>query len=704
MAIEDYFRHALGVLEYDRIREVLTSYATSALGRHIAQRMEPLRDVARLRELQAETMELCELQRIERIPLAGLSDVVTDLHAVVEQGRPAEADFLYRVVELIRAGQSLKHALGKDAQLYPHLSRLSHRIEDIPDLREDIPALIHPKGGVKDEASEKLARLRLRSRECREALRETSNAVLKRSDLRKCFQTEGVTLKNDRYLLPVKSEYRSWIRGPIRDRSQSGSTLYIEPDTIVSFGDELVDLLEDERREVVRILWELTRKVLDRRPEIERLQSRLARIDFTYAKASYAQAFDLEAPEINEEGTLDLRGARHPYLLWLARDVRQDIRDVDLEVVQSKVVPIDVRLGQGTNILIVTGPNTGGKTVVLKTVGLNVLLALSGVPVSVARGSRVPVYHDLFADIGDEQSIEQSLSTFSSHLKQVVQVLRHASNRSLVLLDELGSGTDPLEGAALGRSLLDFFRQKGWSAIITTHLGSLKQYAYLHDDVENAAMEFDQRSLRPTYRLLLGVPGSSNALAVARGLGLDEEIVASARREIEAAEEPTREIIFRMERSRRRIEKERRRTEKTRRQVQEEAKAYEERLQEVDARKEGLDAEAQEEVDRLLRAAQDELRPLLQKLKNVPQTHRPLVVELEERVEKFLTSTPLGEKREAFARSLKKEDEVYVPKFRCKGTVRKINKKERAVTVLIEGIPTELSFDDVSWLERAPGN
>ncbi|MBN1443699.1 MAG: hypothetical protein JXA90_13400, partial [Planctomycetes bacterium] len=662
MALPDHYQHALRVLEYDRIREVLTSYAASALGRKVAARIEPLADPARLRALHAETTELCELMRVARLPLSGLSEAAEGIRAIREQGRPAEPDFLYRVVELIRAGQSLRAVLSRDPDLYPHLARLAAGLEDLPDLREEIPRSIEPSGDVRDEATVKLAGLRKEIRELRETLRHRSASILRQGHLRKCFQEGGVTVKDDRYLLPVKAEYRSWIHGPIRDRSQSGATLFIEPEQIVSDGDALIDKVEDEKAEVSLILWALTRKLLDRRQEIERLERRLARIDFTYAKASFATAFELEAPRIDDEGSLELRNARHPYLLWLSRDSHRGLRDVDLEAVEARVVPLDLRMGRGVRILIVTGPNTGGKTVALKTVGLNVLLALSGVPIAAERGSCVPLFQDVFADIGDEQSIEQSLSTFSSHLRQVAEVLRSATDRSLILLDELGSGTDPLEGAALGTALLDAFRERGWNAIITTHLGSLKQYAYIHEGVENAAMEFDPQSLRPTYRLLMGVPGSSNALAVARRLGIDGEIIDRAEQEISKVEAPTREIISRMEISRRRVEKERRRAERVRRRVQKEAREYEERVEEVKARKEVLDVEAELEVDRRMRAAQEELVPLVEKLKNVPQIHRPLVDDLEERVHRLLVATPLGQKREAFARSLHKGDEVYVPK------------------------------------------
>ena len=692
------FEHAIQILEYGRIREILSAYAESVLGRKLAAQLRPCPDGEELRRLHAETRELGELLESARLPLAGLSDVCSGLEDNDSGGKPLEPEHLYRVVDLLRSGLGIREAFCREEGRFPALSELGETLDDLPELRQEIPEMIDLHEGVRSEASEKLSSLRLELSSLQEKLRQGATAMLKRSDLKKCFQSEGVTLKNDRYLLPVKAEYRSWMKGPVRDRSQSGSTLYIEPEQIVQDGDRLLSLLDRERDEVLRILWELTRKVRDERVTLRRLQGALAKVDLTAAKAAYAAAFGLISPEIGDDEILDLRDARHPYLMWLSRDTTRDFRDLDLDPILAKVVPLDLRLGDPAGILVVTGPNTGGKTVALKTVGLNVLLALSGVPVAASK-ARIPVYNDLFVDIGDEQSLEQNLSTFSGHLKQLVEILRGATGRSLVLLDELGSGTDPLEGAALGTAILDYFRAKGWKAIITTHLGSMKKYGFLHDDVENAAMEFDNRSLKPTYRLLMGVPGNSNALAIARRLGVSEEVLSVAEEEIARIEEPTREIISRMEKSRRKVEKERRRAERVREEVQVDKAEYAEKLEEIDIRRRSLEREADIEIDRVMRRAREVLKPIVDKLKNVPQTHKPMVNELANEVELLLIGTPLGKKREEFARSLRKDDEVCVPKLRGRGKVRKINKSERVLTVVLDGIPTEVGFDDISWVE-----
>ena len=394
------FEHAIEILEYGRMREILAAYAESVLGRGLAAELVPCPDAEVLRRLHAETRELSELLESTRLPLAGLSDVCSGIEDDDSGGKPLEPEQLYRVVDLLRSGLGVREAFTGDKDRFPALSALGAGIEDLPELREEIPKLIDLHEGVRSEASEKLAGLRRDISALQEKLRLGATAMLKRSDLRKCFQSEGVTLKNDRYLLPVKAEYRSWMKGPVRDRSQSGSTLYIEPEEIVQDGDSLLGLLDRERDEVLRILWDLTRKVRDERVTLRRLQGALAKVDFTVAKATYGASFRLLSPEIGDDEVLDLRDARHPYLMWLSRDTTRDFRDLDLGSILGKVVPLDLRLGEPAGILVVTGPNTGGKTVALKTVGLNVLLALSGVPVAASKAS-IPVYNDLFVDIGD---------------------------------------------------------------------------------------------------------------------------------------------------------------------------------------------------------------------------------------------------------------------------------------------------------------
>ena len=690
--------HAIRVLEYDRIREILMAYAATALGRKAIARLAPLSQAADVRDALALVEELRQFSRFARVPLGGLPEVAAAVRGVAGSGVPAEANLLYSALSLLRGAETVRAALERDPVVFPRLASAAAAIECLPMLRLLIESQIDPRGKIRDEATPRLKMLRADISVRRESLRTRAAAILADSHLRRAFQAEGVTVKNDRFLLPVKSEYRSWIHGVIRDRSQSGSTLYIEPEVLVIDGDQLQDLLDGERREEEVILWELTRAVLAEEPRIRRIEERLGEVDLACAKAAWADAYAFQRPEIEDGMVLDLKEARHPWLLWLRRDTSRDARSPDLEALHRSVVPLDIRLGGRFRILIVTGPNTGGKTVALKTVGLVVLMALSGIPIPAAAGSKVPMALDIFADIGDEQSIEQSLSTFSGHLGQIAEVLRRSGPQALILLDELGAGTDPLEGAALGTALLDVFHTRGWHAIITTHIGSLKEYAFDHEGAENAAMEFDPGSLRPTYRLLMGMPGCSNALAIARRMGLDPEVVGAAQALIEQDAAPTREILERMERSARRAEKERRRTERVRRRAQGSAKDLQVRVAAVDAERLALKREAESEVELRVREVRDRLRPLIQRLKCAPKPLLSAVEEMEHVIEEALSLTPLGARREEFARGLKKDDEVFVPKFKERCRVRKINKGERILTVLLNGNPTEIGFDDVSWI------
>lgn len=695
--------HALRVLEFENILEILVSYAGTPLGRTAIPRLRPLERLDEIRSRLAEAGEMARFLDVARLPLGGFRDVASEVRRVAEGGRPAEPDLLYDVLQLLRGGVSLREALSREPGEFPSLFAMGSGLEDIPDLRERISAAVDPREGLADTASDKLAVCRRELRVLRESLRQRVQQKRAESRLQRAYQNEGVKLKNDRYLLAVKAEFRSWVPGVIRDRSQSGATLYVEPDELVVEGDLLLELIDDERNEVQRILWEFTREILAEEASLKALQEGVTLIDLAFAKASYARAFHLSIPEVLDRGAgdplrLELRETRHPYLMWLKRDTRRELRDKQFDAVESTVVPLDIRLGDPHRLIIVTGPNTGGKTVVLKTVGLCVLLALTAIPIPAATGARIPHVSDLFADIGDEQSIEQNLSTFSSHLHQIVEILRHADGGSLLLLDELGAGTDPLEGAALATALLEHFKREGWHAIITTHLTSLKEYAFQNEDVENAAMDFDDSTLEPTFRLLTGLPGRSHALEIARRAGVPDRIIEEAEAEVHEVQAPTREIIEKMVQSHRVMEKERRRMERLRQRAQGERRAAEAEREEARIERDTLRREADSFIEEKVRDARERLLPLIRKIQNVPRSLQPAVDELRWAVELLLTATPLGERREAFARSLKKEDEVYLPKFQERCAVRKINKGERKITVLLRGIPTEVSFDDVSWL------
>ncbi len=700
--------HALRVLEYDRVREILASYAMSPLGKALAGALEPGGDAATIERRLREADEMRRLTAIARVPLRGFKDVATSIRTLAEGGRPAEPELLWDTVELLRGAVALREVLKREPDEFPELAALGEGIADVPELREAIERSIDTEGDVRDDATPRLAELRAELRRKRESIRERITRRLAEPKLQRALQAEGIKFKNDRYLLPVRAEHRQAVPGVIRDRSQSGATLYIEPEDLVVEGDALLALIDDERAEVRRILWELTRAVLAAEATLRAVQEAVAHVDLTCAKARFAADYRLTTPALtdpDEAFDLVLRDARHPYLMWLARG-RAESGDgssgegrAAIDRVHEEVVPLDISLGNGRRLLVVTGPNTGGKTVALKTIGLCVLMGVSGVPVPAAEGSRIPMISDLFADIGDEQSIEQSLSTFSSHLTHIREILATGDARALVLLDELGAGTDPIEGAALATSLLEWFDRSSWHGVITTHLGSLKEFAFRCDGAENASMQFDPVSLKPTFRMVVGLPGVSHALEIARRLGVPGEIVDEAQSAIDRVQGPSREVIEKMEHTHRRMERERRRMERLRRRAQGERRAAESEREEARAERDAWRKEAELLADDVIRSARGKIVPLLEKLKSVPKQHRAVVDELRWVVELLLAETPLGERREAFVRSLKKEDEVFVPKFGEKCKVRKVNKTNRIVTVLLNGIPTEVGFDDVSWVE-----
>jgi DNA mismatch repair protein MutS2 len=714
--------HALQVLEFHRVREFLAAYAASDLGREAIRSIEPAGDREAIERQLDETEEMRRLLDAARVPLLAYRDLAGVLRRLAAGGRPAEPELLFELLELLRNARALREVLRREPGAMPRLEAIGAAIEDQPALRERIESCIDAKDGVRDDASERLGRLRGELSSLRESIRARITRKLGDPRLQRALGTEGVKFKNDRYLLPVRAEHRSVVPGPIRDRSSTGATLYIEPEELVYDGDALIRVIDEERNEVRRILWELTREVLAAEDALRRLQDLLARVDVACAKARAARAFGWVRPKVAslEAGfDLELVDARHPHLLWLAaqdaeaagaggtaaagarrgESAARPPDGVDLTAVHGRVAPLSVRLGGGVQLLVVTGPNTGGKTVALKTIGINVLMALSGIPIPAGAGSRVPCISNLYADIGDEQSIEQSLSTFSSHLRNIQTILAEGDAGSLVLLDELGAGTDPIEGAALATALLVWFLRRGWHGVITTHLGSLKEFAYLNDGAENASMQFDPVTLAPTYRMVVGLPGISHALEISRRFGLPAEILEDARARVDEAQGPTQEVIERMVHSHQKLEKERRRMERLRMRAQGERRAAETEREEARLEREAFRKEAEMLADDVIRSARDRLAPLVKKLAAVPGSLQPVVDELRVAIELLLAGTPLGERREAFARGLKKEDEVFVPKFRERCKVRKINKGERVVTVLLNGIPTEVSFDDISWAD-----
>ncbi|MGI6150502.1 MAG: endonuclease MutS2 [Christensenellales bacterium] len=575
----------LKILEYDKIIEKLTELASSEMGKERAKMLRPANghaDVANLLQLTQEADD--ELTRLGRSPVDSFPDVRDALQrsgATLALGMGE----LLAVAKALRAMRFAKSSLTNEERstgLY-HMAISLHTARGI---EEEIFRCILTEDEMADAASPKLASLRRSIRACNDRVRDKLNAMIHSPAYRNCLQESIITIRNGRYVLPVKQEHRLAIPGLLHDQSGSGATLFIEPMAVVEIGNELKKLLSEEAEEIQRILSELTAAIAPEAPALLESFELLAEIDVIFAKAKLGRDMRAVCPNLNTKGFMRIVGGRHPL--------------IDPAV----VVPIDLWLGKDFTTLIITGPNTGGKTVTLKTVGLFALMTQSGMFLPAMDGTEMPVFNNVFADIGDEQSIAQNLSTFSSHMKNVVDLLKEAEGGSLVLVDELGSGTDPVEGAALAMSILEELHSRKARTLATTHYSELKAFALTREGMENASVEFDVTTLRPTYRLFIGIPGKSNAFKISRKLGLPEHIIECAHKHLTVKDISFEDAISGAESQRRIAEQERR--------LAEEARAELYRLRDETEKEKKRIAEQR---DKAIKKAKEEARAIVQRTK-----------------------------------------------------------------------------------------
>jgi DNA mismatch repair protein MutS2 len=543
---------ALHTLEYDKIIRRLTGLTSTSLGKEEVEKLSPSRELPIVERRLAATDEAVRTVMLKgNPPFGGIADIRSSLYRAKLQGilQPPE---LLEVAQFIMGSRRLSRFIavaGEETEL-PLLSDLCEPLTDFKPLEDEIRRCIDEQGDVLDSASPELATVRRDIRINSGRAREKLESLIRSSSVQKMLQDALITMRNDRYVIPVKQEYRSHFGGIVHDQSGSGATLFIEPESVVQMNNKLRELKIKEQNEIERILRKLSEQTGERAELLTGDAEILGLIDFIFAKASLAHTLDATLPEMNDEGRLHLRKARHPLI-----DIKQ-------------AVPIDIELGEAYTSIIVTGPNTGGKTVSLKTIGLLSLMAMSGLFIPAEDGSRLCVFDGIYADIGDEQSIEQSLSTFSSHMTNLISMLGQVTRQSLVLLDELGAGTDPAEGSALAIAILEHLQKLGCRLIATTHYSELKAYAYNREGIINASMEFDVATLRPTYRLLVGVPGRSNAFAIAERLGLPRSIIEHARGEVSEDELKVDSMIASLEQDRLQAQSERQMAERLRREAE----------------------------------------------------------------------------------------------------------------------------------------
>jgi DNA mismatch repair protein MutS2 len=595
-------QHALHVLEYSQVTELVARYAASGLGKRRALELTPLADLGRVQTLLQETTELKSLLEPENVlPMGGLRDLFPLLDRLVQGDDILVPEELLVVADTLRGARNVRAYLAEADASLPLMRHYASAIHVYPEVEERIFGALNDGGAIRNTASSRLKSVRREIQQSRSRIQAKLQSLLRSSEIAPLLQDTGIRDVNGRPTLAVKAQHAARLPGARRDRSATGSTIFVEPEAVRSMSAELETLLNDEKAEMKRILQELTALIAARQQELRQSLDVLAHIDMTYAKVRFSREFGMNPPELNTEGILRLRQACHPLLLELHRQTGEP----------AIVVPLDVELGDRFQTLIVTGPNTGGKTLTLKTIGLLALMAQSGLHVP-AEAAVLPVFGDVLADIGDEQSIEQSLSTFSSHLRNIAEILSQADSRALVLMDELGGGTDPAEGAALARAILEFLQERQARTAVSTHISELKRLAFTVPGVENASIEFDLETLAPTHRLLTGTPGGSNALAIARRMGLPGEVIDRA--ESSALEGgPSAEIMDQLQTARSAAAVHQRETEQRRLEAQRLEEEWRQRLDQLEGREAELEALRQIDTSAALRYAHQQLGELIQR-------------------------------------------------------------------------------------------
>jgi DNA mismatch repair protein MutS2 len=652
--------HTLRVLEYDAIRRKVMAYCTTPMGVERARQMTPRTDEEAIRLGLQQTSEARKLIDLaEELPLRGVQDV-RSAASLAQAGGLLPPESLLSIADTIETARRLRSFLLAREEKCPALCVLARQLEPLPEVVNEVRRCLREDATVADNASAELARIRQRLRHLHSRITERLQMTINSPRIRNMLQEPVITMRGDRYCLPVKAEYRAQFGGIVHDVSASGATLFMEPQEVVDLGNQIREAQIAEQHEVERILAQLSALVGKHSDAILRTCDALGELDFIHARARLSAEWDAVEPALNTQSKIHLRKARHPLL-------------------KPPVVPIDVELGNRFRILLITGPNTGGKTVTLKTVGLLTLMMQSGLHVPADTGTEMAIFQKVFADIGDEQSIEQSLSTFSGHMTNIAAMLPHCDEQALVLLDELGAGTDPAEGAALAQAILDYLLARHARVMATTHYGELKSYAYARQGVQNASVEFDLQTLRPTYRLRIGTPGSSHAIVIAQRLGLPSSVIEAAQARLAGRETEAASIMRRLEEEQRLVEEARQAAEQEHREATALRQQLQRQLEQLEAERQRLREqvakEMRERLDHLVQQAEEAYRRLREQPREnrAAQEAREQVRQAAEQMKQLLTppATPTTDIREG--------DTVKVTTLNITATVLQLTREEAVV-------------------------
>lgn len=686
----------LKTLEYNKIITQLADYAHSDAAKARCLALRPITDIAKIELLQTQTKDaLTRIFKSGSLSFSGVSNIMDSLKRLEIGGSLSTVELL-RIASLLEAAKRAKAfsrtANEDDPIATDSLAEFFSHIEPLTPLCDEIRRCILSEDEIADDASSTLRSIRRSMRGMNDKIRAQMNAMISNTTTRSYLQDTVITMRDGRYCLPVKAEAKSQIPGMIHDQSSTGSTLFIEPMAVVNLNNEYKELLLREQDEIEAILANLSNMTCEYIPQLQADYEILTELDFIFAKAAFAKEYNGVAPLFNEEGRIHIRKGRHPLLD------------------KKKVVPIDVHLGDDFNLLIVTGPNTGGKTVSLKTVGLLTLMGQSGLHIPASERSELGIFEEVFADIGDEQSIEQSLSTFSSHMTNIIRILEQVNDRSLVLFDELCAGTDPTEGAALAISILSKLHLYGARIMATTHYSELKVYALSTPGVENACCEFDVETLSPTYRLLIGIPGKSNAFAISSKLGLSTDLIEDAKSRISESDENFEDLLADLEKSRITIEKEQLEINQYKQEIQSLKEKLEQKQERLDSSRDKILREANEQAYNIIKEAKDLADETIRNFNKYGKATAP-ISEMEKERAKLRgkmddAGQKMSEQKKAapsghkIPKNLRIGDSVKVISMNLKGTVHSLPNAKGDLYVQMGILNSLVNINDLILLEE----
>ena len=686
----------LHTLEYDKIITLLTDKASSEPGRELCRTLKPITDLNEITQAQQETADaLSRLFKKGSTSFGGNKDLGYAIRSL-EVGSALSIPELLKIAGMLENVSRIKTYGKKEREDAPEdsLDVYFDGLTPMTTLANEIRRCIISEEEIADDASPTLKHIRRSMLLTNEKIHTQLNSMVNGS-CRTYLQDAVITMRGNRYCIPVKSEYKSQVPGMVHDQSSTGSTLFIEPAAIVNLNNQLKELALQEKAEIEVILADLSAQAAEHTEELLENQKLMTKLDFIFAKAGLAMEQNATAPIFNTEHFIQIRKGRHPLLD------------------KKKVVPIDIHLGKDFDLLVITGPNTGGKTVSLKTVGLFTLMGQAGLHIPANDRSELSIFTEVYADIGDEQSIEQSLSTFSSHMTSIVSILKHADEDSLCLFDELGAGTDPTEGAALAIAILNHLHDRGIRTMATTHYSELKVYALSTSFVENACCEFDVATLRPTYRLLIGIPGKSNAFAISSKLGLSDDIINAAKEQITEEKESFEDLLSDLEHSRVTIEKEQQEIEAYKTEIQTLKKQLEEKQEKLTQSKEKILREANEQAREILQEAKDyadETIRILQKnggslsMKELEKKRQDIRGKISDKNDKLALKAAKSsdQKKQLDPAKLKKGDSVKILSMGLKGTVSSLPDSKGNLFVQCGIIRSQVNINDLVLVDDAP--